>query len=484
MVEPATASAAPAAGSGSSERIQMDRMPCREDSPARRRRDCGELQKVIIMGAAGRDFHNFNVYFKDNPRYRVIAFTAAQIPDIAGRRYPVELAGDAYPDGIPIYPEADLADLIGKYKIDLVAFSYSDVPHMEVMHKASMVMAKGADFTLIGATYTMLCPSKPTVAVCAVRTGCGKSQTTRKVCEIVQAMGKQVVVVRHPMPYGDLKDQVVQRFSRYSDFEKHRCTIEEREEYEPLVERGIVVYAGIDYGRILKAAEKEADVIVWDGGNNDTPFYVPTVHIVLFDPHRAGHELRYYPGQTNMIMSDIAVINKVDSAPAEKTAQVQQNIQRHAPGAEIVLAESAVIVSRPELIRGKRVLVVEDGPTLTHGEMPFGAGIIAAKEYGADRIVDPRPYAVGTIKDTYRRYAHIGAVLPAMGYSRDQLLDLERTINHTECDLVLFATPIHLTRILTIHKPTLRVRYEYRDHGSPLLSDVLMDCLERKNIAS
>ncbi|MFC1859822.1 cyclic 2,3-diphosphoglycerate synthase, partial [Thermodesulfobacteriota bacterium] len=421
------------------------------------------------MGAAGRDFHNFNVYFKDNPRYQVMAFTAAQIPDIEGRHYPPELAGELYPEGIPIYPEEELADLIRKHTVDLVAFSYSDVPHTAVMGKASVAMAEGADFILIGATYTMLRSQKPIVAVCAVRTGCGKSQTTRKVSEILRGMGKNVVVVRHPMPYGDLRKQEVQRFSAYSDFDRQQCTIEEREEYEPIVDLGIVVYAGVDYGKILKAAEQEADVIIWDGGNNDTPFYYPDIHIVLFDPHRAGHELLYYPGQTNLLMADIAVINKVDTAPHEKVEQVRRNIEQYAPKAEIVLAESSVIVSQPELIKGRRVLVVEDGPTLTHGDMPFGAGVVAAKIYQASEIIDPRPYAAGSIKEIYQRYSHLDSVLPAMGYSKDQIHDLERTIENAECDLVLFATPIHLPRILSINKPTLRVRYEYHDYGEPTL---------------
>ncbi|MFY9704911.1 MAG: cyclic 2,3-diphosphoglycerate synthase [Desulfobacterales bacterium] len=436
------------------------------------------IEKVIIMGAAGRDFHNFNVYFKDNPRYTVIAFTATQIPDIEDRRYPPELAGKMYPAGIPIFPEEQLRDLIRQHRVDLVAFSYSDVPHTEVMHKASVAMAGGADFTLIGATYTMLRASKPVVAVCAVRTGCGKSQTTRKVCEIMKARGRRVVAVRHPMPYGDLRLQEVQRFSSYADFETHRCTIEEREEYEPLVEQDIVVYAGIDYGKILKAAETEADVIVWDGGNNDTPFYFPDVHIVLFDPHRAGHERLYYPGETNMLMADIAVINKVDTAPPEKVEQVRSNIGRYASKATTVLAESSVLVSQPERISGKRVLVVEDGPTLTHGEMPFGAGLIAAGQHRAAEIIDPRPYAVGSIIATYTKYPHMGKVLPAMGYGPAQIRDLEQTIANADCDLVLFATPIHLPRILNIEKPNLRVRYEYHDHGSPTLEEVLMEKLQ------
>ena len=436
------------------------------------------VEKVIIMGAAGRDFHNFNVYFRDNPRYHVVAFTAAQIPRIEGRLYPKELCGKLYPEGIPIHPEAELADLIRQNKVDLVAFSYSDVPHVEVMHKASVAMAEGADFILIGATYTMLRSRKPVVAICAVRTGCGKSQTTRKVCDIIRKLKKKVVVVRHPMPYGDLRAQVVQRFSSYDDFEKHQCTIEEREEYEPLVDQGIVVYAGVDYGKILEAAEKEADIIVWDGGNNDTPFYYPDLHIVLFDPHREGHESLYYPGETNMIMAHIAIINKVDTAPSANVERVRRNIKQYAPNAEIVLAESPVLVNPPERIKGKRVLVVEDGPTLTHGEMSYGAGIIAAQEYGAAEIINPRPYAIGSIQETYQLYPHIGPVLPAMGYSDEQIGDLEGTINNADCDLVLFATPIHLTRILSINKPALRVRYEYRDHGPPLLENIILSRLE------
>ena len=431
------------------------------------------IEKVIIMGAAGRDFHNFNVYFKDNARYDVVAFTAAQIPDIAGRLYPPELAGERYPEGIPIYPEDNLAELIRKNKVDLVAFSYSDVPHVEVMHKASLSMAEGADFILIGAPYTMLKSQKTIVAVCAVRTGCGKSQTTRKVCEIIKKIGKKAVVVRHPMPYGDLRNQVVQRYSTYDDFEKNQCTIEEREEYEPLVEQGIVVYAGIDYGKILSEAEKEADVIIWDGGNNDTPFYKPDLHIVLFDPHRAGHELLYFPGETNMIMSDIAVINKVDSAPAQKVWQVRKNIEEYAPGAQIVLAESSLVVTKPEMIQGKCVLVIEDGPTLTHGEMPFGAGIVAAETFNAAEVIDPRPYAAGSLNETFTIYPHIGNVIPAMGYTPDQISDLETTINKADCDLVLFATPIHLPLVLNIQKPTLRVRYEYQDHGQPTLEQLI-----------
>lgn len=431
------------------------------------------IEKVIIMGAAGRDFHNFNVYFKDNPRYKVIALTATQIPDIAGRVYPPSLAGDLYPQGIPIYHEMELCRLIRKHAVDLVAFSYSDIAHTDIMHIASSVMAAGADFTLIGATYTMLRSRKPVVAICAVRTGCGKSQTTRHVCSILQDMGKKVVAVRHPMPYGDLTRQVVQRFASYEDFETHKCTIEEREEYEPLVDQGLVVYAGVDYKKILAAAETEADVVVWDGGNNDTPFFYPDVHITLFDPHRPGHERLYYPGETNMLMADIAVINKVDSAPGDQVGKVRATIEKFAPLADIVLAESALKIETPELIQGKRVLVVEDGPTLTHGGMEFGAGVLAAERFQARELVNPRQYAVGSICTTYEQYPHLQRVLPAMGYGGKQMKELAATINQTSCDLVLFATPIDLPHLLTINKPTLRVKYAYKDHGEPTLKTVL-----------
>ncbi len=436
------------------------------------------VENVIIMGAAGRDFHNFNIYFKGNDRYRVVAFTATQIPNIEGRRYPSELAGKGYPDGIPIYPESALSSLIAEHRVDLVAFSYSDVPHEEVMHKASLAMAGGADFILIGATYTMLRSNKPVVAVCAVRTGCGKSQTTRKICALLAEKGLRTVVVRHPMPYGDLVAQQVQRFSAAADFAAQHCTIEEREEYEPLLEQGIVVYAGIDYERILRAAEAEADVIVWDGGNNDTPFFRPDLHVVVFDPHRPGHELRYYPGETNLLMADVAVVNKVDSAPESGVAAVCENIRRVNSRAVIVQAESAISVETPERIRGQRVLVVEDGPTLTHGEMPWGAGLIAAEANGADRLVDPRPFAAGAFEALYRRYPHIGPVLPAMGYGSGQIRDLERTLSAADCDLILFATPIDLPALLNLNHPALRVRYEYRDHGPPFLADVLTEKLE------
>ena len=435
------------------------------------------VEKVIIMGAAGRYFHNFNVYFRDNERYQVVAFTATQIPDIEGRVYPPELAGELYPDGVPIHTDEHLAEMIRKNRVDLVAFSYSDVTHNEVMHKASIVTAAGADFMIIGAPYTMLKSEKKIVSVCAVRTGCGKSQTSREVVRILKKMGKKVVSVRHPMPYGDLTRQIVQRFSTYDDFEKYNCTIEEREEYEPVIDMGAVIYAGIDYEKILREAEKEAEIIVWDGGNNDTPFYQPDVHIVVFDPHRAGHETTYHPGETNMLLADIALINKVDSALPENVEKVKDTIRQHNPGASIVLAQSAVIAEDPDRINGKRVLVVEDGPTLTHGEMKYGAGVIAAKRFGAAELVDPRPYLVGTLKETFKKYPDIGSVLPAMGYSSQQIRDMEDTINRTECDLVLAATPIDLSQLINIEKPLQRIRYEYRDHGRPLLEEVLLEKL-------
>lgn len=431
------------------------------------------IEKVIIMGAAGRDFHNFNVYFKENPRYDVVAFTATQIPDIDDRRYPPQLAGKGYPNGIPIHPEEELVDLIRKHRVDLVAFSYSDISHQAVMHQASQVMAAGADFILIGATYTMLRSTRPVISVCAVRTGCGKSPTTRHLCRLLKKMDQKAVVVRHPMPYGDLTRQVVQRFASYDDFSKNNCTIEEREEYEPLVDLGMVVYAGVDYEKILRQAEAEADVVIWDGGNNDTPFYYPDIHMVVFDPLRAGHERQYYPGETNLLMADIAVINKVDSASKEQIEQVVQNIERFNPKADIVMAQSAVTAENPQMVKGKRVVVVEDGPTLTHGEMAFGAGFIAARRWKAAQIVSPKPHAVGRMADTLKRYPHIDKVIPAMGYSPQQIKDLEATINGCDCDLVLFATPIDLPKLVTIRKPTLRVRYEYQDHQDPTLEAVL-----------
>ena len=430
-------------------------------------------KKVIIMGAAGRDFHNFNLLFKDNPDYRVLAFTAAQIPLVHDRIYPPELAGSLYPAGIPFHPEEDLTALIRDLRVDLVVFSYSDVAHVELMHKASRVLAAGADFLLPGAARTMLPAAKPVIAVCAVRTGCGKSPTTRKICEILRGLGKQPVAVRHPMPYGDLRREVVQRFASFEDFSRQRLTIEEREEYEPLVDQGIVVYGGIDYRQILARAEQEADVIVWDGGNNDTPFFKPDIHVVLFDPLRPEHGRLYFPGETNTLMADIAIINKVDSAEPANIEIVRRNIKDYAPRADILLAHSLVLVKEPERIKGKTVLVVEDGPTLTHGGMAYGAGLVAAERFGAADIVDPRPFAVGTLKEVFKLYPHIERVLPAMGYSQEQIRDLEATINSCGCELVLFSTPIHLNRLLALDKPAIRVRYEYADYGEPTLQEVL-----------
>jgi predicted GTPase len=430
-------------------------------------------KKVIIMGAAGRDFHNFNLLFKDNPDYRVIAFTAAQIPLEPYRIYPSELAGPLYPEGIPVYPEEELAGLIREHRADLVVFSYSDVSHVEVMHKASLVTAAGADFLLPAAGRTMLKAARPVIAVCAVRTGCGKSPTTRKICEILRGWGKKTVVVRHPMPYGDLKEQVAQRFAAFEDFDRQHLTIEEREEYEPLVDQGIVVYGGVDYRQILSRAQQEADIIVWDGGNNDTSFFQPDLQVVLFDPLRPGHELLYYAGETNLRLADIAVINKVDAATPGHIEEVRRNIEKYAPRADIVLATSPVLVNEPERIQGKTVLVVEDGPTLTHGGMAYGAGYLAAERFGAAHIIDPRAFAVGALKAVYAEYPHIGRVLPAMGYSEDQIRDLAATINNSHCDLVLFSTPIQLCRLLSCNKPTIRVRYEYQDYGEPTLEEVL-----------
>jgi predicted GTPase len=432
-----------------------------------------KAENVIIMGAAGRDFHNFNMYFRNNERYKVICFTATQIPDIEGRRYPAELAGKLYPQGIPIYSDKNLFELVQKNQVDLVAFSYSDVKHMDVMHQASIVTAAGADFMIIGASYTMLKSRKRVISVCAVRTGCGKSQTSREVIKILRKMDKKVVVVRHPMPYGDLIRQEVQRFSAYEDFEKHNCTIEEREEYEQHINDGIVVYAGVDYEKILRQAEKEADVIVWDGGNNDTPFFKPDIHIVVFDPHRAGHEISYHPGETNLMLADIAIINKVDSAEPEDVEKVRKNIKTNNSHAKIVLADSELVGEGVERIKGKKVLVIEDGPTLTHGEMLYGAGVIAAQRFGAAQLVDPRPYLVGSLKETFKQYSQMGSLLPAMGYGRQQMKDLEETINNIPCDMVVIATPVDLTRLLSINKPTVLIRYIYKNNGAPTLEEEL-----------
>ncbi|MBK7918628.1 MAG: GTPase [Chloroflexi bacterium] len=435
------------------------------------------VRRVIIAGAAGRDFHDFNTTFRNNPDYRVVAFTATQIPNIDGRRYPPELSGELYPAGIPIHPENDLPALIKSEKVDDVFFSYSDVSHEYVMHLASKVLAAGAGFRFLSPAQTQIASSKPLVSVGAVRTGCGKSQTSRRILEILQNdLGyKRVVAIRHPMPYGNLAAQAVQRFASYEDMERHECTIEEREEYEPYVERGAVIYAGVDYEAILRQAEQEADVIIWDGGNNDVPFYVSDLHIVVTDPHRAGHELRYHPGETNLRLADIVVINKVDTADNANVVAVQQNIRQVNPTAVIVKAASPIFVDDPAAIRGKRVLVVEDGPTLTHGEMAYGAGVVAAQYFDAAEIVDPHPYAVRSIAATYQKYPSTGAVLPAMGYGREQMADLAETINNVPCDMVIVATPIDLAKIIDIQLPNQRVRYELQEIGQPTLVELLRE---------
>jgi len=429
--------------------------------------------KVIIMGAAGRDFHNFNVYFRNNSNYEIVAFTATQIPDIAGRKYPAELSGSLYPEGIPIYSEEELPDLIRTKQIDQVILAYSDLPHQYVMNKASVVLASGADFRLMGPKSTMLKSNLPVVSICAVRTGCGKSQTTRKVTDILKKKGYKIAVIRHPMPYGDLREQIWQRYENYADLDRYNCTIEEREEYEPHLDRGNILYAGVDYQEILIRAEKDVDIIVWDGGNNDLPFYKPDLHIVVTDPHRAGHEMTYYPGEANLRMADVVVMNKIDTADSDKINQLRENIHQLAPGVILIEAASPIAIDHPELIRGKRVLVVEDGPTLTHGEMKFGAGIVAAQKYGAKEIVDPRPYAIGTIKDTYTKYPGVGTLLPAMGYGKKQIQELEDTINAVDCDIVIIGTPIDLSRIIKINKKSIRVKYELQEIGKPDLEEIL-----------
>ena len=429
--------------------------------------------RVLIMGAAGRDFHNFNVFFRDNPDYEVVAFTATQIPNIEGRVYPAELAGERYPKGIPIYPESELTRLIRDLKVDQVVFAYSDVSHEYVMHKASQVIAAGADFRLMGLKTTQLKSRKPVVSIGAVRTGCGKSQTTRRVSLILRDMGYRVAVIRHPMPYGDLVKQRVQRFATYEDLDKYECTIEEREEYEPHLDNGMIVFAGVDYEAILRQAEEDADIILWDGGNNDLPFYVSDFHIVVADPHRPGHEVQYHPGEANARLANVFVINKVDTAQPEAVLTVRENLHALNPEAPIIEAASPIFVDDPAAIRGKRVLVVEDGPTLTHGGMAYGAGWVAAKRFGAAEIVDPRPYAVGSIRDTYAKYSTTGAVLPAMGYGKEQMRELEETINRADVDLVIVGTPINLGRLLKLNKPYQRVRYELQEIGTPTLKDLL-----------
>jgi predicted GTPase len=427
------------------------------------------------MGAAGRDFHNFNTFFRDNEQYEIVAFTATQIPGIEGRLYPAELAGSLYPQGIPIYDERDLLSLIQERQIEQVIFAYSDISHEYVMHKASQVLAAGADFRLMGTAATQIKSSKPVVSVCAVRTGSGKSQTSRFVVAALQSFGHRVVAVRHPMPYGNLVAQSVQRFADYDDLDEYECTIEEREEYEPYIDRGAVIYAGVDYGAILKKAEEEADVIVWDGGNNDLPFYRPDLHIVVVDPHRPGHEIAYHPGEANLRSADIVLINKVDTADYANIRKVRENIQAANPNAVILEAASPLFVDNPAAIRGRRVLVVEDGPTLTHGEMAYGAGVIAAQRFGAAEIIDPRPFAVGSIVDTYNKYPTTGHVLPAMGYGAKQMAELEQTINSADADLVIVATPIDLRRVIKIKLPMERVRYELQVVGTPTLEDLLRE---------
>ncbi|MCE9536950.1 MAG: cyclic 2,3-diphosphoglycerate synthase [Nitrospirae bacterium] len=428
---------------------------------------------VLIMGAAGRDFHNFNVVFRDRPEYRVVAFTAAQIPNIAGRRYPPELAGSLYPQGIPIHPEDELESLIAAYKVDQVIFAYSDVSHEAVMHQASRVLAAGADFSLLGGRRTMVAAKKPVVSVCAVRTGAGKSPATRKIASLLREEGLRVAVIRHPMPYGDLAKQAVQRFACLEDLRAADCTIEEMEEYEPHIREGHVVFAGVDYERILREAEREADVLVWDGGNNDVPFFLSDLEIVLVDPHRAGHERTYFPGEVNLLRADVLVLTKMDTASPEQVREARANIRQLNPKATVIETAMPVTVDHPHLIKGKRVLVIEDGPTLTHGGMSFGAGVLAARQQGAGELVDPRPYAVGTIQQTFAQYPHIGNLLPAMGYGARQVRELEDTINRVPCDVVLIATPVDLGRIISIKQPTCRVTYRLEEQGVPGFRDLL-----------
>lgn len=436
-------------------------------------------QRVAIMGAAGRDFHNFNVYFRGNDAYEVVAFTATQIPNIEGRTYPSEMAGERYPGGIPILPEDELPQLISERHVDQVIFAYSDVPHEYVMHKASIVLASGADFRLMGPGSTQIASQKPVLSVGAVRTGSGKSQTSRRVAEILRDLGFKVAVIRHPMPYGDLTQQAAQRFASYEDLNAYNCTIEEREEYEPHLDRGSIVFAGVDYERILRMAEEEAEVILWDGGNNDLPFYRSDLHMVLVDPHRPGHELTYHPGEANLRLADVVIINKIDTADGESVRLVRENVRQVNPAARIVEAASPIFVSDPQAIRGARVLAVEDGPTLTHGEMSYGAAWVAARRFGAAEIVDPRPYAVGTIRQIYDKYPTTGQVLPAMGYGPEQMSELEQSINKSGADLALIGTPIDLGRLLNLKIPSQRVRYELQEIGKPTLHDLISEHFNR-----
>jgi predicted GTPase len=436
------------------------------------------MRRVIIMGAAGRDFHNFNTFFRNNRDYKVICFTATQIPNIEGREYPAELAGPYHPCGIPIYSEKELTKLIKKYNIDVVVFSYSDISHNYVMHKASEVIAAGADFWLLGPCSSVLTSKKKVISVCAARTGAGKSQTTRKVCEILNKYGVKFSVVRHPMPYGDLFRQVVQRFSKIEDLDKHHCTIEEREEYEPHIKNGNTVFAGVDYAKILKAAEKISDVVVWDGGNNDLPFFKPDLHIVVVDPLRPGNESTYHPGEANVRMADLIVINKVDSAKPKIVEKLKKNLRLLNQNAKIIEAQSPIIVDKPALIKNKSVVVVEDGPTLTHGEMSFGAGVIAAKNYQARKVIDPKPFAVGSIKKAYEKYPHIGPLIPALGYSRTQIEELNMSINKTPADVVIIGTPVDLRKFLKINKPAVKVSYELKERHGNVLERLIKNCLK------
>ena len=439
-----------------------------------------KTKKILILGAAGRDFHNFNVVFRGDPEYNVVAFTANQIPGIANRRYPTELAGPLYPAGIPIFEEKDVERLVKEHEIDAAVFSYSDISYPNLMHLASRVVASGADFWLLSSSRTQLKSSVPVISICAVRTGCGKSPVGRLVASELRRNGQKVVVVRHPMPYGDLAAQAVQRFASMEDLDKHQCTIEEREEYEPHLREGTIVYAGVDYGRILRQAEKEADIVLWDGGNNDTPFYESDLQIVVADPHRPGHELAYYPGEVNLRRADVVVINKVDTAAPQDVETVRKNVRANNPKARVVETACRVTISEPALVKGRRVLVVEDGPTLTHGEMPYGAGVVAARQCGAAELVDPRPYAVGSIRSTYEHYSHLTSLLPAMGYSAIQRHELEETINRVPCDLVLVATPIDLGHLVKLNKPSLRVTYEVEDVTFPGLTEVLSEFSRHK----
>ncbi len=442
-------------------------------------------KNILIIGAAGRDFHNFNTCYRNNENYNVMAFTAAQIPDIDGRKYPAELAGDLYPDGIPIYSQDQLAELIKELEVDECVFAYSDVNYQDIMGISAIVNAAGADFTLLGPKNTSIKSTKPVISVCAVRTGAGKSQTSRKVIELLMENDLKVIAVRHPMPYGDLNAQRVQRFATVEDLKKHKCTIEEMEEYEPHVERGNIIYAGVDYEDILRAAENDpdgCDVVLWDGGNNDFSFYDADLSITIVDPHRPGHELSYYPGEVSLRVADVAVINKVDSASQENIKIVEENIKKVNPEAKIIKADSKITVDNPDLIKGKKVLIVEDGPTLTHGEMKLGAGTVAAERFGAGEIVDPRPYVVGKLKDTFDIYPNIGKLLPAMGYGEQQLKDLEETINKTDCEAVIIGTPIDLTRVININKPYTRVHYELDEISSPNLEDIIGDFIKEHNL--